>query len=358
MRMKTTVDVCGEYFCLFSCCILVDGKNRSCIVDTQRGKLYFIPNSLYFILTKHKKRSVEWIYDQYQDHGILDTYYDFLINNELGFYTDFLENFPSINLQYDTPNLITNSIIELSDNSEYDIDKVINELSELGCEVLEIRVLSQMSFVDLSSIIDKTKESNFRSVIVGLPFSEEYTMGNVNKFLIEKYPRITQLYIYNCNISELLDNRSNSAIIYSTQKSLNAECCGNIKPNFFSPSIQMISESKRHNSCLNRKICIMENGNIKSCPSFLRPFGNIKNSSLYSVIENKEFQKIWHIKKDEIYVCKDCEMRYVCHDCRAYLKKQNDIYSQPAKCTYNPYIAKWQGEEGYISVEEYLNVNQ
>ncbi|MDR2057516.1 MAG: hypothetical protein LBP83_04405, partial [Dysgonamonadaceae bacterium] len=55
--------------------------------------------------------------------------------------------------------------------------------------------------------------------------------------------------------------------------------------------------------------------------------------------------------------CKDCEFRYICTDCRAYLQDSNDIYSQPAKCNYNPYIAKWAGEEGYYPVEEWIARN-
>ena len=42
----------------------------------------------------------------------------------------------------------------------------------------------------------------------------------------------------------------------------------------------------------------------------------------------------------------------MCTDCRVFIKDPENIYSQPAKCTYNPYIAKWQGEEGYVPVEE------
>jgi len=44
-------------------------------------------------------------------------------------------------------------------------------------------------------------------------------------------------------------------------------------------------------------------------------------------------------------------------DCRAFIKNPENIYSQPAKCTYNPYIAKWQGEEDYMSVAEWRNLN-
>jgi len=56
-------------------------------------------------------------------------------------------------------------------------------------------------------------------------------------------------------------------------------------------------------------------------------------------------------------VCQDCEFRHICTDCRAFIKDSNNIYSQPAKCGYNPYIAKWQNEEGWISVEQWRKEN-
>ena len=58
------------------------------------------------------------------------------------------------------------------------------------------------------------------------------------------------------------------------------------------------------------------------------------------------------IKKDDIDVCKDCEFRYICTDCRSIIKDLNYRYSQPVKCKYNPYLGKWEGEEGYVPVEE------
>jgi len=40
--------------------------------------------------------------------------------------------------------------------------------------------------------------------------------------------------------------------------------------------------------------------------------------------------------KDKIDVCKDCEYRYACLDCRCF-RMNEDIYSKPKKCKYNPY---------------------
>ncbi|NOU62302.1 hypothetical protein [Marinifilum caeruleilacunae] len=33
-------------------------------------------------------------------------------------------------------------------------------------------------------------------------------------------------------------------------------------------------------------------------------------------------------------------------------------YPEPAKCHYNPYIAKWKGEDGFVAVEECGHYNE
>jgi hypothetical protein len=83
-----------------------------------------------------------------------------------------------------------------------------------------------------------------------------------------------------------------------------------------------------------------------------RSFGNIKDTTLQEAIEKPGFKELWFIHKDQIDVCKDCEFRHMCTDCRCFIKDPGNIYSQPAKCTYNPYICKWEGQDGYIPVEE------
>lgn len=340
--MKTSVNQ-KKYFCLYSCCILVDGKNRSCIVDTQRKNLYFIPNSLYFILTRYRNKTIDWIQDYIQNNKILDSYYKFLINNDLGFYTDELKKFPKIDISYNVPNIITNSIIEISDNSNYSMDKVIEELSDLGCETLEIRFLSNTTLGKLTKILDKTEISNLRSIIVVLPYMPEYTIENVKSELLRRYLRITHLYVYNCKSFKIIKSEFDEPIIiYSDQKTINANCCGNINPDYFAPCIEMICESKQYNSCLNKKICISEDGSIKNCPSFSYSFGNVKDTSLLEVVKNERFLKMWNIKKDEIKICKDCEIRYICHDCRAFITDTDDIYSKPLKCGYDPYTNTWE----------------
>jgi len=72
-----------------------------------------------------------------------------------------------------------------------------------------------------------------------------------------------------------------------------------------------------------------------------KSFGNISSISLKEIISNENFSRLWTINKDEIKVCQDCEFRYVCTDCRAYIENKEDIYSKPLKCGYNPYTCEW-----------------
>lgn len=70
-------------------------------------------------------------------------------------------------------------------------------------------------------------------------------------------------------------------------------------------------------------------------------FGNIKDTTLQEALDHPDFKKYWNVTKDQIEVCKDCEFRYICTDCRAYIENPEDMYSKPLKCGYNPYTAEW-----------------
>jgi SPASM domain peptide maturase of grasp-with-spasm system len=111
-------------------------------------------------------------------------------------------------------------------------------------------------------------------------------------------------------------------------------------------------ESLKYNTCLNRKLCIDFDGYIKNCPAMEKIFGNIKNTSLKEAIQTQGFKNLWKVNKDKIDVCKDCEFRYICTDCRCFIKNKKNIFSQPSKCAYNPYICKWSIEATYVPVEE------
>lgn len=79
----------------------------------------------------------------------------------------------------------------------------------------------------------------------------------------------------------------------------------------------------------------------------LQSFGNIKDTTLEDALNHKDFKKYWNLTKDKIEVCKDCEFRYICTDCRAYTERTHENEkgldtSKPLKCGYNPYTGEWE----------------
>ncbi|MEG1485622.1 MAG: SPASM domain-containing protein, partial [Bacteroidales bacterium] len=125
------------------------------------------------------------------------------------------------------------------------------------------------------------------------------------------------------------------------QMSLDPTNCGNCSKEYFSTNLNMYLESQFYNNCLNSKISISTKGSIKNCPSMQHEYGNIYSDDLLQVLKNTDLQSFWTITKDNVEICKDCEFRYVCLDCRAIINDTNNKFSKPKNCSYNPYTCSW-----------------
>lgn len=90
--------------------------------------------------------------------------------------------------------------------------------------------------------------------------------------------------------------------------------------------------------------------------------GNIIDTKLLSVVNRPDFRAFESITKDQIETCKDCEFRYACSDCRAYLEDPSLITSKPLKCGYDPYTAQWadwaRNPLKKIAIEHYREVHR
>jgi radical SAM protein with 4Fe4S-binding SPASM domain len=96
-------------------------------------------------------------------------------------------------------------------------------------------------------------------------------------------------------------------------------------------------------TCWSGKVAVAPTGEVFPC-IFSRelPVGNALGGSLRTVLENPILQDLWSIDKAQIPVCKDCEFRYGCFDCRALAYKQTgQLRSKPPSCTYDPYSGVW-----------------
>ena len=337
-----------EYFLFFENCLIVKGINRSLLVDLQYYRYKLIPNLLLDLLKDSKIITIEDINkkSKYQYDEGLGKYITYFLEHDWGFMTEKPDYFPKLDLVWDYPGIISNSIIDIESDIPIYLQKVLRELETIGCEAIQLRFYKAINIDILSTI-------NLYISNLAFPFIEIYSLFDRNiEELIKKnsneFTRFRILNFYNSPEDKTIILKNKNGVNLSTirfyKEKIDINSCGKVDLSSFIPDLMLFTESQKHNTCLNRKISIDVNGEIKNCPSMAKSYGNIKNTTLKEAIEKAGFKDVWYIHKDQIDVCKDCEFRHICTDCMAYIQDPNNIYSKPAKCSYDPYTATW-GEE-------------
>jgi SPASM domain peptide maturase of grasp-with-spasm system len=331
-----------NYIHLFANCIPVKGAKNVIVCDLQRGSYFEIDLVLYEILVEHSNKTIKEIIElygqQYEDEILHQI--DQLLKEDLVYITADIHLFPKLDLKWETHSVITNMIIEYGDYFEEKKTVIIDDLIKLGVQYIELRFYSDVSYEKLCSTlkaIQKTKVVGVYLLLQNFPFN------NIDRFLLENQ-RIMNILLSNVTESENELYKNNDKVSVVKNKIIDNHNCGIICKNSFQVNLELFTESQEFNSCLNKKLAILENGNIKNCPSMPETLGNIKESTLIEILVSKKdnLYKYWNIRKDQIEVCKDCEYRYICTDCRAFRKNESNIYSKPLKCNYNPYNGKWE----------------
>ncbi|MDR2836826.1 MAG: grasp-with-spasm system SPASM domain peptide maturase [Bacteroidales bacterium] len=354
--MKDKID--SLYFLFWSNCIPVKGFQRSIVYDIFRGR-YILTSNLFVDIYKEYSNypigKIKELTGHKYDRGI-QKFYTFFVDNDYGIYTDMPETFPALSISHEMPYPITNALLDINTNDlKYDIFHVLEMLSDISVNAIEIRDYGNMNLNFIKQILNKTDKSSIEYIEIFTNYSKKNKKSSF--FFLEKNNRIRNIFFYlspyNDHIKFNEDNKAN--VVFSKKKIDYKNECGQITGLNFRVNNFLFTESCSYNNCLHKKISISSKGTFVNCPSLQQEFGNVNkmtSKDLLNIVNNNDFRKYWNISKDKIDVCKDCEYRYMCLDCRCFIKDPGNIYSQPAKCSYNPYICKWQGEEGYVPVEE------
>ncbi|MEM9546152.1 MAG: grasp-with-spasm system SPASM domain peptide maturase [Bacteroidota bacterium] len=333
-------------FKLFASCRLVDGVSRATICDLQRGGIHVVPLSLYHFLTEYENKPYSEIQSTFSesDLKIIDSYYTFLIERELGFWTEEPHLFPDLSLSWESPEKINNSIIEIDKHDISVLEKIMHSLLILRCKFLEVRFYSSFSVQKLDYLLDLCFNTPIRSVSIYACYQPGTLEDDVD-YLMDKYKRISTLIFHSVPeglLADLIQNKTDPRVQFISKCIDGNSHCGIIESQLFTSKIEVFAESQQYNTCLNKKVTIDNHGNIKNCPSTKFIYGNIEKDKIEDVIEGGDFQKMWSINKDEIHTCRSCEFRHVCTDCRAFVQDPNDIYSKPLKCGYDPKSMEWK----------------
>jgi SPASM domain peptide maturase of grasp-with-spasm system len=336
-----------NYFKLFASCIPVKGSVRAGICDLQRETFDAMPVGLFDILDTCKNAQYSTILSKYGEENkeTINEFFDWLIKKRFGFWCKSEKEamqFSEMNLEWDNPFEISNIIIDLDPNSTIDYHKIFKEIIVSGIPFIQLRCYSFVNIDFYVSLLNICEGSRIKTIDIVTPYIVGLTDEKL-KEICRKYLLINSITFHDAPIDEhinLLDGLTQ--LIYSKERINNHKCCGKISSSHFTINTMLFTESQQNNTCLNRKISIDVNGEIKNCPSMKERFGNIENATFQEILNKKEFKKYWNINKDKIAVCKDCEFRHICTDCRAYIENPEDIYSKPLKCGYNPYTAEWE----------------
>lgn len=331
----------GAVFRLFPTCVPVRGARRSTVCDLERGRYHLIPNGLYEILTVHRGRTPAEIRAAYgpESHEAIDEYFAFLEREELGFWCSEGEEFPEIDLTWERPETVTNAIIDVGVGSRHDFAGLLAQLDDLGCRALQIRFFREAGIGELDRLLTLTDAGRLRSVELLAPHASDLSLERLEE-LSRSHPRLGSVFVHSAPRTERIA-RGGLTVCYRTERITSASHCGEVHPGYFVVNLGSFAEARRFNSCLNRKLSVDEHGEIRNCPAMPASYGNAADTSLHSAVMRRDFREVWEVNKDQIETCKDCEFRYVCTDCRAFVRDASDRLSKPSTCTYDPYSGEW-----------------
>jgi SPASM domain peptide maturase of grasp-with-spasm system len=331
-------------FKLYACCVPVRGARRSTVCDLQRGTWRLIPNGLYEILTAHKDRPLGEIKAAYghAHDATIDQYFASLAQDELGFWCDDPAAFPDIDLTWEAPEPVSNAIVDVDADSAHDFASIFAQLDALGCRALQLRVFCALPLAALERVLRPTDRGRLRGIELVVRHTPEYDDAALLR-LVRAFPRVYRVTVHSAPESRAVEAAGDVRIAYRAQSVDSETHCGEVHAAYFAPTVDGFAEALGHNSCLNRKLSVDQRGEIRNCPSLPDSYGNAATTPLRAAVERPEFRRLWSVTKDQVETCRDCEFRYVCTDCRAYVEASTEggAYPKPAKCAYDPYAARW-----------------
>ncbi|MGH9897575.1 MAG: grasp-with-spasm system SPASM domain peptide maturase, partial [Pyrinomonadaceae bacterium] len=295
---------CADIFKLYANSLPVKGARRSIICDLQNQRAQFIPNDLFFILTELKRLSVSEIKERFKDtpEKIIDDYFNLLIEQDYGFWCDEPDRFPDVDLSWDRPEAITNAIVDIDQTSKHDYRQIFSQLNNLGCQAVQVRAYDPLSMKELEGILQACQNLRLRHLDLVIKFHPQLTLETLVDFCM-RYQLISRIVVHSSPHESKAKVDPLPIFIRFHTYEVTPSSCGEVAPGYFSLTLEHFAEAHLFNTCLNRKISIAANGDIKSCPAMQQSLGNIGNVSLASVVKHPVLVQLGSITKDQIEVC-------------------------------------------------------
>ncbi len=341
-------------FRLHADCFCVRGPVQSLIYDLGRMRMYSIPTAYAELIEETQGKSLGFIRETLtpEAFGYFETVLDFLVANQIARLFKPTEPFLSLPTTIDSPSQIQNAIIDV-DLHLHDFSRIIEELGILGCEFLQVRAFSKVFGIgELESVASAVERAGLRGLEFVVHYDRHLTHEMLASFLLD-HVMVSKMIVHSAPetlaIPVLYPDTPvpKREVYYLARKIASCESCGHITRSMVTPpTTRSFVQLRQVNGCLYKKISIGSDGLVRNCPSIKDSFGAYVFGALSPVLSTPAFRDNWFRRKDQIQTCKDCEYRYACTDCRAYLQDSNNPLSKPAKCEYDPYSGKWLDSAG------------
>lgn len=310
-------------------CRIVDGHLRSCIYDLPRSNYYLVDKGIRSLQKKINKKcheelelttnEIEWI-EFLKERNVVQVIPESVANC-----------FPEMNEHWTSNFNLYSAIIEVG----CDFERVTSILEKMLCRHIVILVNSVEELVPI--LENHFEETDFKSLQVNL--NSHRINPSTAKELFHQFPVISRI-----NTTGDIAYFSGDELESIKKTPLGVPVLLVHKDNYM--------ESENHNVYFNRRIFISKE-NLVSTDIYSKdqiPLETLRSANLEAL-----FGDIWFSSKNNTDVCSVCEFRRMCIDARVPVKVEEEKYTHTIECIYNPYIAKWKGDSGYKTVQEYMN---
>ena len=315
-------------------CIVVQGYCRAVLCDINQRQVYCIDSAVARILQKD-------VFTEFELRSIPGDVQRVLFDKEMVFEcpAPMASLFPSISHQFDLPYCIEDAVIDYSSALMHNMQDIVNQLYELSCRCVQIRFLSSARIDEIMNVLHLFRNSDINSIEVVADYStlKDHHIENECNALVS-------IVAYGAGKSGV-EHRNGCSIILVSQSFAGAAQCGAVSPQLFNCNRALFFCSCSHNSCLYRKLSIDCEGYIRNCPASPQHFGRVGEVSLSEAMAHPDFSRQWGITKDQVDVCRDCEFRRICPDCRVFTRQPERPTAHPARCTYNPTSLAGRGSQ-------------
>lgn len=329
-----------NYLNLYDYCTVSCGYTRGAIFDLKNQRQWFIPLSWATVLSAAKNINLNEfrLNSNYKTEEDLRSFLQFLLDEGIVYFSSRKER---IKNQRKTKRAPTISLAVISVDVVSSVPRLpYQTLVELQVKRLILYVHKPVNLITYLNHYNGADLHTLELIITFKGVNSAYLND-----LVRLFPLLQRIEIPDPIPEEI--HPSVQVLI----------CSKNPLDNGLKKYVHLINETQAnaagaHHTYYFKRAHITAKGLVKNSPHTKETFGNLKKKTLKEIVQQTDFQVLWHVPKSKIDVCSDCEFRAVCVDSRPLKKRGNGSWYALEECVYNPYICLKEGQEGYKSLVE------